>query len=338
MKRLLFFCTYIFFSLSFVFAQEKSTSTSSTSSTTDINSSSQEKFHISFEPLYTLQNGVLYEYVYAYDPNSTNLFKLSELDWPLQNISYIGGKVGFEYKHLKLGSKIAFAFPKKSGVMTDYDWLNASDHSMCTNRSISENNLNKSLQFEFTLGLDFNPIAQWHITPFAGYSYNSYDFYSANGFYQYSGGSLPYDDPTVQKITLDKNSAISYNRLHSAMLLGFNTHYTFFENLTFGLSIATTPYIYTKSIDHHFAADKYFLDIMTGLFTQWRFGAYTEFNFWKNFSVTGDFNYKYIIKTYGKTYIHEHEEKFFDTDLDKSGASASGGNWWDLSFGMKIRF
>ena len=55
--------------------------------------------HFSISPLYQLQNGCLNEYVYDTD-SSDELYKLSELNWQLKNLSYAGFQSSFGYKNL----------------------------------------------------------------------------------------------------------------------------------------------------------------------------------------------------------------------------------------------
>lgn len=321
MKRLFLFfsCFFIFFSSLF---------------------SLKNNFRLSIEPLYSIKNGTLYERVFVNDGATKNLTKLSELVWPINNVSFIGAKVCFGWKFLEVGTTLSFAIPKNSGYMADYDWLDYNGNYvwdnpfMCTNYSLSNNKVTSALNFSFWTGATFNPFLSFHINPFLGYSYNSINFFAQYGFYQYASHS-PYT--TAQPLVLPENAEITYERQTSSFLLGLSLKYVFFKRLTIGLSAYTTPLNYTESIDHHHKSNTYYLDIMTGYFTQWGFNALLEYKFFGNFSITSDFEYILQLQKLGKNYERMGQKKFYGTDLTQA-TSGCCGDWWSFSCGIKYEF
>lgn len=69
-------------------------------------------FNLSIEPVYSLKNGRLYEYVKAFDQNSQSYVKMSELDWNLTNLSYLGGRASLDWKYLSIIAELLPAFQK----------------------------------------------------------------------------------------------------------------------------------------------------------------------------------------------------------------------------------
>jgi len=341
MKKLLIFCALILIS-SALFALP-------------------EDFRLSVEQTYTLQNGTLVEYVFSNDYKNQE-YKESELDWPVKNLSYFGAKVQGGWKHLEVYTDFATAIPGKSGSMDDFDWLNEYNHDMCTNRSTTDNEVQKSYNFNFKTGARFNPISTLQIVPLVGFSYSTINFYSANGSLWYGdkdhhylkekdtgkiigcyrknpdfSKDLPYDDDNVAEIPCGEDLAISYDREMYSFSAGINVTYTLFEDLTFGIYAYTMPFTYVRTIDHHFYSDSYYLDIMENWFQQWNFGTSVEYRIWKGLSVTTTFDYNLLTLGKGINYTTTQKPKFFKSDKTSAGSGCEG-QWWNLQAGVKWSF
>lgn len=322
-----------------------------------------EDKHFSLMPEFSLQNGRLIEYVFMEDGNTQSETKMSELDWPLANIAYLGGKFEFGWKNFELNGDIKFAVSHASGKMHDYDWLDYvydyedglykyNDSTMCTNCSITENELLNSYIFNIKAGARFNPISTLQIIPMAGIIYNNTNFYSANGsmwygLKDYTG--LPYNIPYTDERVKEKSTndakyienniliAISYDKEWFSFTLGMNAFYTLFNNLTLGVNFYTAPYTYIRSIDHHFSSDTYYLDIMSDFFKYWNYGISVEYRIWKGLSAYTAFDYHLQNLIKGETYSALKEPKFYKKNKSDS-SSGSEASWWNLDLGLKWNF
>jgi len=316
-------------------------------------------FRLSVEPVYNLQNGTIVEYVFVNDAKSNNTVKLSELDWSVSNISYLGSRVNFGWKLLEVDTDFAVGIPEKSGSLIDLDWQDFSvsgnkyyynDSSMCTNWSRTDNKLTQAFDFNIHAGARFNPVSSLYITPTLGYSYSYKNFYTANGTYKYGtkkntgfAFNLPYDDPRVVEQVLDERSAISYERECHNVTLQVDAHYLLADRVTFGLLVAASPFTYVSSIDHHFSRDgsnppepSYFLDIMQGAFKQWKFGTYIECKIWKGLSLSTSFDYELLLLIQGENY--ENTERKFYRNSKTSIISGTENNLWNFKFSAKWDF
>ena len=312
-------------------------------------------FFIGVEPVYSLQNGTLYEYVIAYDNVSKQNVTMSELDWSISNISYLGGRVKTGWNFISLTAEYSKGFSKASGTMEDYDWLNYNtkmapysyiDPSICTTKSISENQMNKADNFEISLKLDINPFFDLLISPFIGFNYSSIDFSGRNGYGWYGqvpfstdGKACSYDSPEAK--FFDKLFGIDYYRQTYEVFLGFSLGYILFDRVSFGGTIGLSPYVNVQSLDFHHSDEEgkngnYYHDVMTGYFNKFRFGAYVECMIIKGLSADVSFDYSLQNFTPGVTY-QSKTGKFKKSDKAITTAACSG-KYWFLKAGVKYTF
>lgn len=300
-------------------------------------------FRLSIEPVYTLRNGTLFEYVYEKDSSGT-VYKMSELDWPVENISYLGARLDGGWKIIELNTEFTAAIPNKSSKMTDYDWLNQRNHDMCTNKSLTDNRVKSGFDFEVNAGVRFNPVSTLYLFPSIGYSYSDIKFYSANGELWYGTPEwtklsyyVSHEDSRAHNEKIDEKSAISYDREIYNFQMSLDISYVFFDKLTVGTFVTTMPYTYVKSVDHHYSSDTYFLDIIKSNFKQWDFGASVEYNIWKGLIATTRFDYNILLFEKGINYENKGSSRFFKNSKT-TVISGCEGNWWNLQFGLKWAF
>ena len=296
------------------------------------------------KPTYTLQNGVLNEFVIARD-SKNNIYTLSQLNWSVQNISYLGGQTGLEWKYIGVVAGISGAISSKSGNMEDYDWLNSSNTSMCTTKSISENTLNTGFHLDISIKEKINPFLNFIINPVVGFSYDEKTFSGRNAYGWYGSETKPmvsYDDPKA--IVKEKGTllGIDYNRNTWNVYFGTSFGYSFFnKKLTLLTSVYASPYTYVESLDFHHS-DKngstgtYYYDKMTGYFKKWIFGGSVEYNIWKGLSVDTVFDFHFLNKMNGITYASTSKQTL-KNNLSYT-TSACAGYWWNLSVGLKWTF
>lgn len=314
-------------------------------------------FFIGVEPIYTLQNGTLNEYVIAHDNGTDQNVTMSRLDWNLKNISYLGGRINTGWNFISLTADFSGAFPKESGTMEDYDWLDYNTRlapytynnpDICTTKSISENTLNQANQFNLKLQFDVNPFFDLLVSPFIGFKYSYYNFAGRNGYgwygqtpYSSDGKNHSYEDPEARIIEAGDLFGIDYERHTYDVNIGTSIGYILFNRISFGASISVSPYMNIQSIDFHHSnkdgtAGNYYYDVMNGYFNKFDFGAYVEGIIIAGLSADVSFNYSLQSDTPGITY-QSKTNKFKKSDKADT-TSASAGNFWQLTAGIKYTF
>lgn len=333
-RLILFFLSYLI-SFHFVFADDKN--------------------KLSFSPFYSLRNGMLYEYVLVTDYASNFTQKLSELDWPVKNISYAGIQLDTKINFVNIHFSFAHGFEKQSGFMEDYDWLDCTalndkyyfiNPSLCTNKSINENYLKNANTIDLNLQFDINPVADFHILPFAGFSYNYYDFIGSNGYGWYGDKdhtnkeyNVAYYDPEAKFYSL---CGIEYKRNIYDFYIGAELNYIFFNKLSLSTSFAVSPFMQIYSIDFHHSnmAGTYgthYHDLMTGYFKHFLISEKAAFKFNSNCSLYFNFDFSIQNKIYGRTFI-SGSDSYTKNNLTKMTFAGCEGKYWQLSAGAAFTF
>ena len=182
-------------------------------------------FSFNITPQIGLMNGTVREYVI--DPECTNTGnKESQLDWDIKNIPVISADADFWFfKYFYANLNFRSGFPKASGVMQDYDWLNSittgwlkDDPTELTNYSISDNQLDSYYSFGLKLGGSINLPLRIKILPFISFEY---DYLSMSS---YGGYALYKQDNWNVKYFVDSDGnaikVISYQQEYNAFILG----------------------------------------------------------------------------------------------------------------------
>lgn len=251
----------------------------------------------SIQPAYSIENGVLNEFVYKYDDAGT-LFKLSELNWNIVNSHNFGASIKFGWKYVYINTDFSLGMSARSGYMYDSDWLHPNDHSIKTTYSINENYLNKrqALQIGINGKIPCIPervrnVFSMNLCPYFNYDYILYSFSGNNGYGWYGNKVTPiveYTDPNAIFYCKGQLFGIDYEREHTNFYHGLLIECIFFQRLLltcdFGISLNTK----VNSIDTHYnGSDKTigtnYLDIMESKFNTFTISSSFEYNFWDGF-------------------------------------------------------
>lgn len=304
-------------------------------------------FSLSIEPIYKLENGTLHEFVFMFDSNSKSEVKLSQLDWPISNISCLGGCIKGGWKFINLGISYLAAIPQKTGNMEDYDWQDYvtsgsgitqknfwNNPNMCTNKSISETKLNESNNLSIYISFDIEPVQNLYITPMLGTEFTNYKFSAKNGYGWYGDTghtklsyAVPYTDP--EAIKKDKGSlcGIDYDRENLDVFIGSAIKYNLKNRFIFSLDGKLSVYSQVQSIDFHHAnmegtSGVYYLDVMNGYFRKFSIGTTFEAELWNHLSGYLNFNYSQLNNIKGNTYI-SHNKHFYKENIALSKSQCS---------------
>jgi len=306
------------------------------------------QIHFEITPLYQLKNGCLNELVFAIFDD--DVYKLSELNWNIKNISYIGGKVGLSYKWFKLESSMMGAFSKESAKMYDSDWQSLpANPEMKTTFSISENTLNHN--FTFDSKAIFAPqITDWFQTGiFLQYTLDQIQFSARNGYgwygsYRYSQISqdVPYDSEYAKFFAVGSLQGIDYYRVTKSFNLGLLFNFIIFDNLQIKLEATVSPFTFIQSLDHHYSPssmESYYRDEIKSSFAFYTFGTELKYRLIDNIFLGCGFSYYYIKEKKGDTYSKQEKHGYTDMifkDLDEyypdsSSLSGASGKWYTIT-------
>lgn len=302
------------------------------------------QIHFEVTPLYQLTNGCLNELVFYI--NNDDVYKLSELNWNIKNISFVGEKIGISYKWFQFESSLLGAFSKKSAKMYDSDWQDIpANPEMKTTFSISENRLRHS--FNFDSKISFAPdITDWLKTGlFLQYNINQICFSARNGYgwygepyYTKEPQCVPFDSEKAKFFAVGSLQGIDYYRVTSFFNIGLSCSFYILDRIQIKIEAGISPYLTVNSIDHHHMKG-YFRDEIKSSFSSNSFGTDVRFNLYNNIYLGCSFLYNYIRETKGITYTNPEKNKNDDIDfgnfdkyyLDSSYLSGASGKWYTIT-------
>ena len=284
-------------------------------------------------PIFSVGLGTIGEYVYI-NTSSGEDVKLSELDWDIKPSLQYGGRVGVSWKALAVSGFAFGAVPMRSGAMKDSDWLTLTD--LKTTYSVQENALASSYSFGGRIAYTFKPLDFFSISPFIGTDYvyismEARDGHGWNGYNKRTGTGVSWDHPAAKQYTA---IYIDYMREEVCTHTGISFDIKI-NKFLFSLSIALSPYTYMQSLDRHHGRG-YYIDIMHGWFSVYRFGTEAAYMFNKNISLSLALSWTFTRIIKGATY---HSSRitgpWYKIDDTEGGASR---NTAEISIGCTYRF
>lgn len=176
-----------------------------------------EGFYLS--PNISLKNGTAKEYVFAGD------YKVSQLDWQVENQVNFGLDVDFEFKKFFLGLGFSTGLYNFGGMMEDYDWLDETAQDEITRYSCHDLLVSKDNSFSLDFGFlfDFSKknfgklIFQLHVL--------DSEYYGLNGLYYYKDW-----EPYGKAEGTLSGTVITYNPCLTSFYVGFGAKSIFAKN------------------------------------------------------------------------------------------------------------
>lgn len=302
----------------------------------------QQKFHVGLEQISGVKIGSINEYVFYNTSSSTD--KLSELNWHLKPVWYLGGKASLEYNNLCFDLMAAGFIDSKTGTLEDSDWQNVSDHSMKTNYSISDNYIKDSFFIESNLLYTIPLLSFFRITPFFNFKYEYFSFTGKDGEGWYgdtkSSGKVPpvpWNDPKAKYYSKGKLGFITYNRFSYDFYFGLKPEFLIKDFLKIGIFGAISPFTLIEADDNHYyisgtiASD--YLDSDTTFFSSWKCGGAVEFSPINRLAIKTGFTYSAIETFRGNTY--QRSSSYYS--LSKDSKSGFSQNYFDISLSVIYR-
>jgi len=225
--------------------------------------SSENRAVFSFSPSIGSTYGVMNEYVF--DTSTGKDIKLSELNWDVIPICFVGLGANVSYSIFDFSFYAMNYFGSASASMRDSDWQNFNDRNMKTNYSISENTINKA----FAFGTDFKVSAiKNSFVDFKGtlsLEYTFFDFSARNGYGWYGDRvhtKLPMDvawnDPRAMFYGVGKLSGIDYQRSHFFTWTGLELSFSPIRFVTLCASFSVSAFSLVTSLDTHYRKTSYY--------------------------------------------------------------------------------
>jgi hypothetical protein len=247
-------------------------------------------WNLSAEPLFGVRYGTLGEYVYTPDTNG-DYAKLSELDWDMKPLWYYGGKISFGWRGVSISGYAEGFIPAGAGSMYDSDWQNItinSDADTKTNYSISENTLISSYKLGADASYTFYLDKYVSVQAIAAVDYMYTNMEARNGYGWYadkdtldSSVGYSYDSSNAVYYPSGNLLGIDYTREDMLTWIGITSIITPVRQFTVTLSFFVSPYTYIQSTDHHYGKG-YYIDIMSGFCTAYKFETSGAYNLTKN--------------------------------------------------------
>ncbi len=192
-------------------------------------------------------NGQFREIVYP-DTSSVNPY-LSELLWNLDNIYLLNLTVGSQWRSWTLSVSASTSIITETGKMTDTDWLDSSSTDR-THWSISKIWLDNSFLLKTEITYNLNLSSHISLPISIGYKLN---------FWDWEDKVLDYIYPDPQPADFIGKPGIAYKVIQNIFYASSGIVFTK-KNITTGIELDISPYIYTWDLDHHILRDLYFLD------------------------------------------------------------------------------
>ncbi len=264
----------------------------------------ESRFTFSISPTYFFENGVLNEFVYAYDSNNT-LYKMSELNWQIKSSHNIGAAIKFDWKYIFMDSEFSLGFSGNSGTLLDSDWLLPSDHSVKTTYSINKNFLNTNQKLSIRIAGKIpctperiNSKIYINLFPYLKYDYSLYSFSGYDGYGWYGHEVSPivaYTDSSA--IFFNKLCGIDYVREQTNVFHGILTECCFIKKIFLTVDFGLSLYNHVNSVDTHYNNSNKtdgtnYLDIMQAYFNTFIISTLIKYNLRENLNI--GLGYKYM--------------------------------------------
>ncbi len=290
-------------------------------------------------------NGKIKEYVYSpaqiknkngefeLDPD----FKMSELDWDIKNIPVLNFNSDFDIlNYIYAGFNASLAWPKESGNMQDYDWLNPfttawknDTPNENTNYSCHTNNLDKYISFTAAFGGTIPLPAQIKLTLYGAYHY---DYISLTG----SNGYRKYKSEDFKEVEME-GKVISYKNEMNSVLFGLKARVNTIPHTLIEADLNFSPALtYLSAYDYHYITHALFWDKFDNIWqVQAKLSAQYKFNEHHKLGLSGSINYLPSAK--GKTYTKGLNNNGIpaNTQWGTSSDDTGGGGYkkfiWNIS-------
>ncbi|MDR2371035.1 MAG: omptin family outer membrane protease [Treponema sp.] len=293
-------------------------------------------YTVSMSPLFGLFYGQAGEILYD---NSGQNKQLSRLDWDMEPLFYMGGRLALspsrplELWGLFFRLDMKFGVPGKTGTMEDRDWL-ALNHGNITNFSSHDNYTQKMIDLGLRGGASFPLLEKAALKIYGELLYTRFSFSARNGTGQYARKiSEGIYEPSLSIHTSFAGDVINYIQSWFVFSPGLSLFYPFHRFFSAELDFAISPFAFSAAEDQHLKTSIESRDYMSwGLFLEP--GASLYFTPLEKFFFSLDFSYRFITGVKGKSFEGILGTGNYVRTQNKAGAGLSR---FDVSIGAGVR-
>ena len=202
-----------------------------------------EGFYLS--PNISLKNGTAKEYVFTGD------YKVSQLDWQVENQVNLGLDVDFVFKKFFFGLGFSTGLYNFGGMMEDYDWLDETAQDDITRYSCHDLVVAKDSSYSLDFGFIFDFSKECSGKLIFQLEVFDTEFYGIDGWYYYKD----WEPDEKAEGTFD-GTVITYNPSLTSFYVGFGAKSYFAENtfinfegyLGFASGVCTDVHLETNTL------------------------------------------------------------------------------------------
>lgn len=205
-----------------------------------------------------LLNGSAVETVYTTVGGAS--YKLSELDWDIQNVVMMGANLSVVVQNqIWLNAGLWGAATHGSGQMNDWDWLLEEQGSPWTHWSLSDVDITRASLLDLNVAVEVARIGALGVRGIAGYKYNAWRWedHGVRHIYSVNGGFR--NDVAAD----DGGTGIIYEQWFHIPYVGAGLNYTN-GNWAVDAYALLGPYVVAKDRDQHLYRDLLFEEDFNG--------------------------------------------------------------------------
>ena len=241
-------------------------------------------------------SGKSQEIVYS-QTDSGEIYRLSQLDWQIQNLWVIGGIVSANF----LDNRLHFVFDgwgkaiASSSIMVDRDWLDKSSIERLTHISWSRSYLKTAYKLVGEMGYDFYQ-KKWGRLGFDTCLLTGYEYFRL--FWEDLGGYYIYDSG-LDFGMWPEQLGISYNQEFSIPYFGLQVELEWNEMIAIDLygKFSWSAYVNEQDV-HHLREIVFDDEFENGQY--WMLGGAFSWRFWKNLECDLKYDYEQLNNAIGK--------------------------------------
>jgi len=296
-----------------------------------------KNYSFSIAPQVGFVYGQALEYVYPM-PNDTKGEYLSELQWDMKSVFYLGARADFgrvnPFSATGFYSSLSFkaGIPSDSGILENRDWMSTENDGL-THFSSHTNRTRGFFILDAVAGVSLPVKSRFLVKPFVSGRWMHFSFTGRDGQGTYArpkGYSTYYsidDDPTTHKF---EDDVIRYKQDWFLLSPGISAGAKI-SAFMFNLSFQASPLSYCASKDEHLTTKAVYLDYTRmGFFLEPAAGVSLTV---RRLEFLFEFTYMRIGNTRGETYINEDNSGYYRA-FTKAGAGLS---LLDTRFLVKFR-
>jgi outer membrane protease len=298
----------------------------------ELTASSPSSYTVSLDLALGVKYGQVEEIVYK-SPESD--IKLSELLWDLKPLVYWGVVVDYsrrnplEAKGFFIHTSLQAAFPGKTGVMEDRDWLGPGD--ALSNFSSHTNYIDGAWFLDLSAGLSLPLFSRFWIQFYGAFNYMNFHWTSREGYKQYAELKDEYEpwSPDIPREPFF-GPGIFYSQDWLIFSPGLSLHLPFFRYFHAALYFQITPLIIGVARDDHWQRKLQFTDsIFFGLFMEPKGELVISPN--ERFDISLEFSYRFIKGPRGNT-----RTKKTSTGETEEANNSGGASYYVLDGGLSV--